>query len=243
MASGKTAPDPPPLHATRQMLDELDALMERMLALPIDDAEEPAPAPPAPATPPPHSRPLSASLTLLQVPVDEPAPSFNEPEPNSANAGLDQAHAGTNPSHLPTLGTPGTFAAAESAAWPEIPQFASLRLAPSPASEPYSALPELPPAPAIMPEPLSDRVVPPPPVPDLDALFAEVPAPPESLASWFILPVLWGNRVFDQSTMLLGESGHWLRGPAARNTLGTAGLILFGAALLWLARDWLGWTW
>jgi len=66
---------------------------------------------------------------------------------------------------------------------------------------------------------------------------------PESLASWFILPVLWGNRVFDQSTELLGESGSRLRGPAARNALGVAGLILFGAAMLWLARDWLGWTW
>jgi hypothetical protein len=42
---------------------------------------------------------------------------------------------------------------------------------------------------------------------------------------------------------LLGESGGWLRGPAVRNALGMAGLILFGAAVAWLARDWLGWTW
>jgi hypothetical protein len=240
MASGKPAPDPPPLHATRQMLDELDALMERMLALPINDAEEPGSAPPASA--PPRSRPLSASLTLLQAPVDEPAPSDHS-EPNSANAGLDQAHAGTNPSHLPTLGALATSAPAESAAWAEVPEFASLRFPPAPAREPHSALPELPPALAVVPEPLSNHVVPPSSAPDLNAVFAEVPEPPEALASWFILPVLWGNRVFDQSTELMGEFGSRLRGPAARNVLGTAGLLLFAAALLWLARDWLGWTW
>jgi hypothetical protein len=77
MVSGKPAPDPPPLHATRQMLDELDALMERMLALPINEGDEPATAPPEPAIAPPRSRPLSASLTLLQVPADAPVTSFN----------------------------------------------------------------------------------------------------------------------------------------------------------------------
>jgi hypothetical protein len=171
----------------------------------------------------------------LQVPVDEAATSSHQPETNSANADLDKAHVGTNPSHLPAL---GTLAPAESTAWPEIPEFKSLRF---PASETHSALPELPPTTAIVPEPLSDRVLPPPSVPDLDALFADVPEPPKSLASWFILPVLWGNRFFDQSTELLGESGSRLREPAARNVLGVAGLILFGAAMLWLARDWLGW--
>jgi hypothetical protein len=237
MVSGKPAPDPPPLHATRQMLDELDALMERMLALPINDGDEPAPAPAAPVVAPPRARPLSASLTLLQEPADEPVTSFHQPiEQPADNAALDPAHTGTNPSHLPTLGTLDAL----KAAWPEP---APPRFPPLPAIESYTALPELPPAPVVVPEPLSDRVVPAPPVPDLDALVADVAAPPGSLASWFILPVLWGNRTFDQCTLLLGESAGWLRGPAVRNALGVAGLILFGAAVAWLARDWLGWTW
>lgn len=49
---------------TKQMLDELDALMDRMLSLPVSDVEEPPPPPEKPAV-------LSAKLTLLEAP---PAP-------------------------------------------------------------------------------------------------------------------------------------------------------------------------
>ncbi len=87
MASGKPIQDPPGLHATRQMLDELDALMERMLALPVNDAEEATPPPTAAL--PPAPPPLTAKLTLLHVPTEDPP--------------LDPPHAGTNPSHLPAM--------------------------------------------------------------------------------------------------------------------------------------------
>jgi hypothetical protein len=201
MASGKPAQDPPALHTTRQMLDELDALMERMLALPVNDAEEAAPPPaqgadaPRSGTPPAttKSRPLAATLTLLQLPADE-AP----PVPGSA---------------VPRSATPA------------------------------KPLPPLPEVPAVAPAPLSNRVVPPAPRPSADELLADVPPPPTSHASWFILPLLWGNRLFDRGTLLLGETGAWLRGPAGRGALGTLGLILLAAAALWVMRDWLGWTW
>jgi hypothetical protein len=53
------------LQTTKQMLDELDALMDRMLSLPVNDVEES----------PPHEKPavLSAKLTLLESP---PTPTF-----------------------------------------------------------------------------------------------------------------------------------------------------------------------
>jgi hypothetical protein len=197
MASGQPSQNTPGLHATRQMLDELDALMERMLALPVNEPEEAAPAAP-PTTP------SAPKLTLLQVPVDAPP--------------LDAAHAGTNPSHLPTLNARRT-------------------------AEAPAMLPPLPQVPPVRPTPLSDRVVPPPMQPSTDALLAEVPAPAESHASLFILPVLWGNRAFDQCTLLLGETGAWLRSPGGRAVLGAAGLLMLVAAGLWAARDWLGWSW
>jgi hypothetical protein len=56
MAS-RTLMDGAPLRTTKQMLDELDALMERMLALPVNDPEE-CLAPP----------PLAARLTRLDPP-------------------------------------------------------------------------------------------------------------------------------------------------------------------------------
>ena len=47
------------LHDTRQLLDELDALMDQMLALPIADQDE--------AVAPPVTTPtVSATLTLLE---------------------------------------------------------------------------------------------------------------------------------------------------------------------------------
>lgn len=53
--------------STRQLLDELDALMERMLTLPVD--EEPTlpaiPEPPAPPEPPP-TPPIAVTLTLVE---------------------------------------------------------------------------------------------------------------------------------------------------------------------------------
>jgi hypothetical protein len=224
MASGKPAPDPPALNVTRQMLDELEALMERMLSVPIADDSAPPPEPgsPLPAAAP-RSRPLAATLTLLPMPEEQSTDLPSLAAASRSAPTLDQPHDGTNPSHLPSLGVVP----------PPLPE-------PRPLSSGY-ALPPLPESPSSNPEPLSDRVV--PPVPDLDALLAEVPQPPMSVAAWFILPALWANRLFDHGTLLFGESGGCLRGPVGRGAVGMAGLILFAAAVLWLARDWLGWTW
>ena len=52
------------LQTTRQMLDELDALMEKMLLLPVNDPDEAVPFPEAIVKPA-----LSATLTLLQAPA------------------------------------------------------------------------------------------------------------------------------------------------------------------------------
>jgi hypothetical protein len=201
MSSGKAGPDPPLVHPTRQMLDELDALMERMLALPIGDVE---PAAPPDGGPPNarHTPTLAAKLTLLPAPSDEPP--------------LDAPHSGTNPSHLPTVA---------------IIRSATAGLPPSLETA------------APTPEPLASHVVPPPMVPSADALRTEVPEPPATLAGWLILPLLWGNRLFDLGTVLLGEPGSWLRSPGGRGVLGVAGLLLLAAACVWLMRDWLGWTW
>jgi hypothetical protein len=225
MASGKPAPDPPALNVTRQMLDELEALMERMLSVPIADADESAaPADDVSQPAAPRSRPLAATLTLLPLPEEESTDlPVQKAAPRSSTPVVDRPHEGTNPSHLPSLGV--------------VP----LPLPEARHQPPSYTLPPIPEAPFIDPQPISDRVV--PPQANLDALLAEVPEPPRSLAAWLIVPVLWANRLFDQMTLLLGETGAWLRGPVGRGAVGMAGLILFAAAVLWLARDWLGWTW
>ena len=56
--SNKT-PNEAALQSTRQMLDELDSLMERMLSLPVNDLEDAAPFPKEVVP--------AAMLTLLQA--------------------------------------------------------------------------------------------------------------------------------------------------------------------------------
>src|SRR5262249_17576985 len=65
----KSRPQTP--NATRQMLDELEALMERMLALPVNDLSEPTPAAPTEVM---ESPALTAQLSLV-----EPAALAEEP--------------------------------------------------------------------------------------------------------------------------------------------------------------------
>lgn len=69
------------LQSTKQMLDELDALMEKMLTLPVNDLDD---APTLPAPPALEKSALSASLTLLERSAEAPAgkndgPSMDEP--------------------------------------------------------------------------------------------------------------------------------------------------------------------
>jgi hypothetical protein len=83
-----TTPNDSSLQSTKQMLDELDALMERMLALPVNELED-APAFPKQVVP---EKALAATLTLLQTPppVPAPAPLIETPP-----------HPAVNPPHRP----------------------------------------------------------------------------------------------------------------------------------------------
>ena len=93
------APEPRPRPAaatTREQLDELDALLQRMLDLPVEPSADgrdgpepsaPAPAvaapepvvPPAPALPPPPAPP-SAPPTLVSPPAAPEAPALTAPD-------------------------------------------------------------------------------------------------------------------------------------------------------------------
>src|SRR5207247_11339872 len=59
-------------HDTRRLLDELDALMDQMLALPVGDQDDAVGAPATAAT-------VSATLTMLEPAPDAAAPSVDFP--------------------------------------------------------------------------------------------------------------------------------------------------------------------
>lgn len=69
--AGASLESPP--RSTRQLLDELDALMNRMLALPVEDAP-PEPEKPAVAQVVAPSAPAFAPM--VETPVEEPEPSW-----------------------------------------------------------------------------------------------------------------------------------------------------------------------
>jgi hypothetical protein len=80
MSSAKTpeGKEPASLQSTREMLDELDALMDRMLALPVNDLEEAT----SPARETVRMPMVSATLTVLESPAAEAeAPARSETPP------------------------------------------------------------------------------------------------------------------------------------------------------------------
>jgi hypothetical protein len=85
------------LESTKQMLDELDALMEKMLSLPVTEAEEGR----APAKSVAKAPPMSAKLTFLPPMNEKPAP-INPPKTAPAPA----EHPPLNPPHLAAPSAP-----------------------------------------------------------------------------------------------------------------------------------------
>ena len=209
-------------HPTRQQLDELDALIKRMLTLPVDEAgEEPASAPAARAAGPAPER---LDREAPQVPPARPespaAPDFRE-------AGRETAHTSAQPTDA---APPAAEQARAGMAWSE-----AIRRPGRPDDEDASERP----APQSTTS-ISDM---------FSALRREVsatpaPEPPRrSSAAVLLGPLVWMNAAFDRGTTWLGPGGAWLRGPGVRAVLGWTGLALLAAAVAWAIVGWIGWTW
>lgn len=238
MSNGKSArpPQGTGTDGTRRMLDELDALMERMLALPVD-----APAdPPGPSVPSDFLPKLSATLTLLERGIEE-APARKAPA--ETPPATSPVAAPNIPSYVADLeegireaagskSSPGTSEPAEaheSAASPGIPASPVRRVpgATPPPPEAAAEDPDVPPALGCLP------------IPEITPL-------PRRRRAWttlVLLPLLMVNWAWDFCTWLIGPSGRWLRSPTVKNLLGYTGLGLLAVAAGWLLKDWMGWTW
>jgi hypothetical protein len=226
--------EPANVQSARQMLDELDALMDRMLAIPVNELEDTAPLTPAIVRMPT----VSATLTVLEPPAEEEeraAPEQREPLRQSfPSYSLPPETLAEETKPLPLLIQPPTsFQPAE-----EEPVADE---EPSPKGRP-----------APEPDPIPEEVIPPPitaitelAAPTFSPARTETPAPLPGppLAYRCLLPLVWLNQGFDMSTMLFGGAGDSLRGPRGRYLIGLMGLVLLLVAGLWLLKDWLGWTW
>jgi hypothetical protein len=209
-------PDDPVPNSTRQMLDELDALMERMLALPVNDLDDPPAAP----------SPLSAKVTIVEAPAPEKLPPPVPPPvpspgkvlvgrlsaPPSYNTEIEEEK--PRPKKKPKESRPKNEEIVEKQPnlWEE------------PLPTPDEILPPL--------------VVKPVPVEEL-----RLPRKRRSFSNILLQPLLGINYAYDRATVLLGPMGRWLRGARGRKCLGLIGLGLLTLAALWWLHDWLGWNW
>lgn len=219
MASGQSQEKGPrALQSTRQMLDDLDALMERMLAIPVNQPDDPAePAPDIVRMPT-----VAATLTVLDPTIDE-----TETLPEI---------------RLPHHATPPSFGSKPTLTHTEkMPSLLDPRdLEALPKTRPHFELEPIPAA--AIPPPITELAKSEPAsAPESDSLPA--PLPRRAGGSILALPIVLLNHIFDAFTYLLGPLGRWLRGPQGRHLLGVAGLLLLVAAGVWLMVDWLGWTW
>lgn len=233
------SPKPSPNDLTRQQLDELDGLLQRMLGLPATD---PAPAPGAP----PAELPPIPGAWRLDRPTAEPRPHLEEPsdlipltaaiEPLAA-LGLsrrsDVPEPFWGPDPLARYNTPAAdprHFAPPTADTGVPPSTATVRGADAPAV-PHgfrSAFAE-PPAPA--PAPAAPK----------PEVFAAPPVAPSARVAVVLWPVFALNWVIETLLGLFGPLGTAVKHPAAKHLLGASGMLLLAAAGVWSARG-MGWV-
>jgi hypothetical protein len=214
-----TAPSPNDL--TRQQLDELDTLLQRMLALPINGSEAAPPPAPDPVAAVPNWRvdpPAPAPIPVQQfvappLPVEPPRVRVPEPEPPAAAAPFD-------------------FTPTPPAVTVRAPQ---VRVRPEPPPAPVPVVP--PPEPAA---PVVERKPTPPPKvvakkPEVVAAPAPVkpvvntsgsaaePRPPVPVMLWPFVALNWA---VDSVLGLCGPPGWVLRSGFGKNLLGLVGIGL-----------------
>jgi hypothetical protein len=247
MSTAKSRPADAP-NPTRQMLDELDALMERMLTLPVNEPEEERTKEKRPERPA-----MAATLTMVETPPPPPSappapetkilvgrvttPSYTAPEePAAADAGSfpvgpDYRGEATGYSQAPPL--PDAPAYVDAPAYADAPAYTDaapyLEECALPAQSPWrpSESNQAETTPSEQALPISEHHIP----------------DRRSLGSVLLQPLLWINGVYDRWTSWLGPLGRLLRSPRGRAVIGFVGLTLIGLAIAWSVRDWFGWWW
>jgi hypothetical protein len=224
-------------NATKQLLEELDVLMQRMLALPVNELEDvdlqTGTEPDSPATPT-----ATATAPLPAAERDAPVSERRPPEmigprritAHDASPALPAPHRRQEPA-------PSESLPVEPAA-PEPGDIPLTGFWPHPALQ----IPELRETLPRQTKTPSQASSPPVPrqSPSNSRLSQSTLRPP---AGWWVHSLVWSNRTFDNCTFWLGRPGRWLQGRVGRTVLGLLGIgLLLGALALGLG-EWFDWTW
>jgi hypothetical protein len=214
--------------STRQLLGELDALMDQMLSLPVEEGARNVTAPPPPTTrsdpprpiPPPHQppmHPLAVTMTLLdEAPAAEAAPSNSSivVEPN-----IDEPIA-TPTVELPPRHEPPVVA---ESFWVQ-----EADLVPDPPKGPLAVRGRN----ALVPIPKRRAEIEVGPI---------APLPTRTIHRSYAW-ALRLNRMLARRTYGLGFVGRFVRSDVGRTILGVVGILMVLIAAGWLAKDLLRWT-
>ncbi len=229
---------PTPNDLTRQQLDELDTLLQRMLSLPLSKPEPPAPAVPPPPLPDlPLPAPRSASVPMPRLAPEPPAardpepqfaPSFLPftPPPRPAPAALPPSVELSYPDPSPAIDfvPAGTLRGVDAPALPY--DFRRADPAPLPPPPPPFDMPDVnpfaTPAAAVPPETALPKV-------------AHLPVPV------FLWPLFTLNWLLEFVLGWFGPVGAFLTRPATKWVLGWAGVLLCVGAGVLAARG-MGWV-
>ena len=216
-----TAPSPNDL--TRQQLDELDALLQRMLSVPLAPTDTPMPVSAPPLPTPPSSVPSSVPSWR----VDPPGPT-NVSSPHIALS--DPPSAVSLKYEAPSSPPPAAAPAPVSKQAPPVHK----------PTESQATLPwadPLPPvaAPAPQTRPAAPAPVAPPPV----SRPAErlTPAPTTQPVPFFFLPFVALNVLFDTACGLFGPPGQLLRSGFFKYLYGLAGVALLAYTAAHVAQE------
>jgi len=226
------SPGQPPNNQTRHQLDELDALLQRMLALPLAGREEGnAPQPVVDA-----AIPLPPTRTTFADPVVRPTPPVEAPQPGEPSVQSWRVEFPRGPE--------GSSAeAGESIAGHREPDAPETVIPPLPAPMVFGQPSTAAPAPTDLPvrAPVFDRSFSPPPIPAARLSSRSATAePPVPTLLW---PIFALNRVFDGIVCLFGPLGRWLTYPRVRNTMGWLGVLMILSAIGWAVGEWYGFGW
>ena len=216
-----------PVDPTQHQLDELEALMQRMLALPVNQLDdEPGSVAALPPLAPLPEWESAPALEMQEVPEIE-QPGDREPEEESVVSVAERV--------LPAVVEQETERPADKQTESPEPVAAAERMIPMLRAPIVVRPPEIERnEPKAATYKFGKPYIPPP---------RRVGRPTRDRPGFGMRLLLWSNRAFDRQVGRWGGLGRWLRGWYGRALLGLTGLLLLMAALVLGVLEWIGWTW
>lgn len=220
--------DPNSLNSTKQLLEELDALMDRMLAIPVETKDEPV----SPSVP---SKGNTSETLPNYDSISEPKDATSErSQPNTRNIFWRPPETSQEPKkkllehptprQVETPFRPTTPTAKTDSEWKYHTPELNL---PNPLSEEQMA--------TLQPKPMSL-------VSSKLSEKSKVIAKRRRLTRLWLWPLELVNNLFDFFVGLMGPTGGWLKTPWGRYLLGFLGIAFVIGAISWQIILWLRWN-